>query len=75
MILARIGELGANTGLVRMVSRLRALGRTADLRGTLVVAAWPVALIGVALAAGSFVLAPTLAQVFFDEAHRADAVG
>jgi O-antigen/teichoic acid export membrane protein len=73
MILGRIGELGANTGLVRTVARFRALSQTVDLHRTLVVAAWPVALVGAFLALGTFVLAPQLAAVFFDAAHEAKA--
>jgi O-antigen/teichoic acid export membrane protein len=73
VILGRIGELGANTGLVRTVPRFRALRQTVDLHRTLVVAAWPVALVGASLALATFALAPQLAHVFFDAAHEEQA--
>jgi O-antigen/teichoic acid export membrane protein len=73
MILSRVGELGANTGLVRGVSRLRALRQTTDIRPTLAVAAWPTALVGVVLALAVFALAPQLATVFFDASHEEKA--
>jgi O-antigen/teichoic acid export membrane protein len=73
MILSRVGELGANTGLVRGVSRLRALRQTIDIRPTLAVAAWPMALVGVLLALAVFALAPQLATVFFDASHEEEA--
>jgi O-antigen/teichoic acid export membrane protein len=70
VILGRIGELGANTGLVRTVPRFRALNQTVDLHRTLVAAAWPVALVGASLALATFVLAPQLASLFFDAGHE-----
>jgi O-antigen/teichoic acid export membrane protein len=73
MIVSRVGELGANTGLVRSVSRLRALHQTVDIRPTLVVAAWPLALVGGLLALAVLVLAPQLATVFFDASHEEEA--
>lgn len=51
MIAANVLELGADTGLVRQLSRLVPLHRTADLRRTVVVAVVPVVLLG-ALAVG-----------------------
>jgi len=73
MILSKIGELGASTGLVRTVSRFRALGQSLDLRQAVDVAVWPVAIVSASLAVGTFVSAPQLAIVFFDDAHQAEA--
>jgi O-antigen/teichoic acid export membrane protein len=73
VILSRIGELGAATGLVRTVSRCCALGRTREVRVILHVAIWPVVVVGVALAGATYLLADPLASVFFDASHQAEA--
>jgi O-antigen/teichoic acid export membrane protein len=72
-ILNRVGELGASTGLVRTVSRFRALGRTGDLRTTLLVAVLPVALFGLLMGSATYAFAPQLGAIFFDAAHEAEA--
>jgi O-antigen/teichoic acid export membrane protein len=54
--------LGADAGLVRMIPRLRAMGRTQDLRPMIKVALIPVAAIGAIIAAALFVTAPALAR-------------
>src|SRR5918912_11243 len=69
-ILSNAGELGADTGVVRMIPRLRALGRGQDVRRTLVVALVPVGVLGIAFAAAVYMLAPELARVFFHGVHR-----
>ncbi|MBA3839587.1 MAG: polysaccharide biosynthesis C-terminal domain-containing protein [Thermoleophilaceae bacterium] len=73
MVLSRVGEAGASTGLVRTVPRLRALGRTVDVRRSLIVAAWPVAIICLLMGILLYAFAGALSSVFFDEAHEAEA--
>ena len=74
MIVSHSAELGANTGLVRTIPRYRALGRTADVRGALLVALSPVVLVGAVVGAVVFVLAPQIAEVFFHGVDRGDVV-
>lgn len=57
-------ELGADTGLLRWISRARALGRLTDVRQVVVVALVPVGLIGAAAAAAVWLTAPELAHAF-----------
>ena len=73
-ILANTAELGADTGLVRMVATYRATGRTQDVRPTIRVALWPVLGLSSAAAALVYLFAPELARVFIHEGSRADAV-
>jgi O-antigen/teichoic acid export membrane protein len=68
-ILETTARLGADTGLVRMVSRYRALGRTDDLAGTLLVGLGPVLAASVAFAIGMFVFGPQLAGVLAEPEH------
>jgi O-antigen/teichoic acid export membrane protein len=63
-------ELGADVGLVRTVARLRALGRSGDIRTTLRVAVGPVLAAGAAAGAVLFVLAPQAAHVFGRGPHQ-----
>jgi O-antigen/teichoic acid export membrane protein len=64
-ILSNIGELGADAGIVRTISRYLALGHTQDVRRSLVVALVPVIALGSAMACVLFVLALQLVRVFF----------
>jgi O-antigen/teichoic acid export membrane protein len=73
-IVANLAQMGANTGLVRGVSRTRALGRVEELRATLAIALWPVAAVSLAAGAAVFALASPLADVFFNGVHRDAAV-
>jgi O-antigen/teichoic acid export membrane protein len=66
MILSKVGELGASTGLVRTVSAYRALGRTVALRTVLSAAFLPVVTAGLVVAVGVYAFAPQIAEVFFD---------
>lgn len=66
-ILSNTLELGADTGLVRMVPRLLELGRPRELRRTVLAAVVPVALGGVIAAALVATFAPTLAHVFMQQ--------
>jgi O-antigen/teichoic acid export membrane protein len=63
-ILSNIAELGADDGLVRMIPRYRALGRTQDIRRTLAVSLWPVLGVGALFAAATYVYAPQLSHFF-----------
>lgn len=74
MILANTTELGADTGLVRMIPRYRVLERTEDIRPTIAVGLWPVVAIGSLVAAAVYVFAPQLASVFVRRAPRAEWV-
>jgi O-antigen/teichoic acid export membrane protein len=62
-ILSVAAQFGANTGAVRTVARLRALGRGEDVSRTLVAALCPVAAISVVLALALFVLAPEISRL------------
>jgi O-antigen/teichoic acid export membrane protein len=59
-----IAELGANTGLMRLISRAGAVGGLKKVRRVMPVALLPVAVIGTTGAAAIWVKAPDLAHVF-----------
>lgn len=63
-ILSRTAELGADTGLVRTVARLKARGRPQDIRPTLLVALVPVLTVATLLGVALWMWAPQLAQIF-----------
>ncbi len=62
-ILSNVGELGADTGLVKMLPHYRALGRNRDLPAVVRTALWPPVLFCLGLAAVAWLLAPQLAEV------------
>jgi O-antigen/teichoic acid export membrane protein len=70
-ILSLSALLGADAGLVRTIPRLLQAGRVDDVRLTARVALVPVAAVAAVAAVVVYVLAPDLAHVFFDSAHRA----
>jgi len=70
MILSNLTELGADTGVVRMIPRLRATGRERDLRTLVWAAVVPVALAGAAAAALVLLLAGPASQVLFGSAAQ-----
>ena len=75
LILSNTAELGADTGLTRMIPRYRVTGRVADVRRSLSVGLVPSFVGGVVLAAVSFALAGPLAEIFTNHRHAsADAV-
>jgi O-antigen/teichoic acid export membrane protein len=74
MILSNAGKLGADTGLLRTISRYRALGRIQDVRSTLYVALLPVLVFGSLLAGALLAFAPQLARVFIHGVDPADGV-
>lgn len=73
MILSNFGELGADTAMVRMVPRFRAMGQGSELRHALLSACVPVMVVGVVAACATYALAGDLARVFFSEPQRAAA--
>jgi O-antigen/teichoic acid export membrane protein len=74
MIISNTTELGADTGLVRMVAGYRATGRSRDVRPTLSLALWPVLLLSSAVAILVYAFAPQLATVFIHGGSRVTAV-
>jgi O-antigen/teichoic acid export membrane protein len=69
LILSNTAELGADTGLTRMIPRYRVDGRVADVRRSLSVGLVPSFLAGVILAVVSYVLAAPLAEIFTNHRH------
>jgi O-antigen/teichoic acid export membrane protein len=69
LILSNTAELGADTGLTRMIPRYRVDGRVADIRRSLSVGLVPSFAGGVLLAAVSYILAGPLAEVFTNHRH------
>lgn len=63
MILANVLEFGADTGLVRELSRQVSLNRFGDLRRTVVIAVFPVVVVGGAVLTVLWLAAPTLARL------------
>lgn len=70
-ILSIAAQFGAETGVLRTVSRMLALGEREHLRGVFLVSLAPVMLIGIGFAIGVFLLAPALADVFMHGSQRA----
>ena len=63
-VLSNTAELGADTGLVRTIARLRALDRVRDIRKTLLVAVIPPLVVGSIFALAMWFWAPELAHIF-----------
>ena len=74
IILSALATFGADTGLVRMSSRLLALERSPELRPTVAVALGPSLLASLVLAVLTFGFAPALADLFFRGDHGDQAV-
>jgi O-antigen/teichoic acid export membrane protein len=72
IILSNTCELGADTGLTRMIPRLRVLGRIPDIRRSMAVGILPGFVAGIVLAELTFFLADPLAEIFTNHQH-ADA--
>ena len=70
-ILSLSALLGADAGLVRTIPRLLQSDRSSDIRPTIRVALVPVTVVSAIAAVVVYALAPELAHVFFDQAHRA----
>src|SRR4029077_10677333 len=67
-------ELGADTGLVRMISMYRAQDRDGDLRPPIAVGLRPILVIGSVFAGLVFAFAPQLASVFINNASKEEGV-
>jgi len=63
-VLSNTAELGADTGLVRTIARLRALDRVRDVRKTIAVAVIPPLVIGTLFGVAMWLWAPQLAHIF-----------
>jgi len=63
-VLSNTAELGADTGLIRMVSRLRALDRVRDIRKTVYAALIPPLVVGTLFGVAMWMWAPELAHIF-----------
>ncbi len=72
LIATTIGNLGTQTGLVYFLSRCRTRGRTGEIDSYVRTAVWPMVVLALAMAAGTFLLAPELARLISaGDAHRA----
>lgn len=67
VVLAMVGRLGSGTGLVYFTSRMRSLGRHADIRTYTRIATRPAVLVSVAVAVALLVWAPWLARLVAGE--------
>jgi O-antigen/teichoic acid export membrane protein len=67
-------ELGADTGLLRWISRARAVGGLAQVRRVVAAALLPVAIVGTAAAVAIWVAAPDLARAFLHGLRPGEAV-
>jgi O-antigen/teichoic acid export membrane protein len=74
MILSNTAELGADTGLVRMVSMYRVQGRHGDLRPTIAIGLWPILIIASVFAGFVYAFAPQLASVFINHASQEEGI-
>jgi O-antigen/teichoic acid export membrane protein len=74
MILVNVVELGADTGLVRMIPYALHGERRGDVRRLIEVALIPVAIVGVLIAVATYVWAPQLSAVFFHGVGLGDIV-
>jgi O-antigen/teichoic acid export membrane protein len=74
LILTNAAELGADTGLVRMIAAYRGTGHARDIPRTLSVALWPVLVVSTLAGAAVYAFAPQLSRVLITDASRADAV-
>jgi O-antigen/teichoic acid export membrane protein len=63
-VLSNTAELGADTGLVRFISRLLALDRARDIRKTIWVAIIPPLIVGTLFGIAMWLWAPQLAHIF-----------
>ena len=64
VILSNTCELGADTGLARMIPRLRVQSRIADVRAVIGVGIWPALASGLLSAVAVYVFAAPLAEIF-----------
>jgi O-antigen/teichoic acid export membrane protein len=69
-ILAAAGTAGADTGLLYVATRSRALGRVAELRRTMAIAFGPTVLAATAIAVAVHLTAPRLSELLIDEKYQ-----
>ena len=72
LILSNTCELGADTGLTRMIPRYRVKGRIADVRASLGVGIYPGLIAGIGFAVLAFVFAQPISE-FFTNYRKGDA--
>jgi O-antigen/teichoic acid export membrane protein len=72
-LLSNTAELGADTGLVRMVATYLSKGRVADIRRTIWIAILPVLILSVAASVAVWIFAPQLTRLLIHGANRAGA--
>jgi len=72
LIVSNVCELGADTGLVRMIPRYRALGRSADVSHAVRAGIIPGTALAALAAAGLYVIAPDVAPVLTQPGHQAE---
>jgi O-antigen/teichoic acid export membrane protein len=70
-ILSNVGELGADTGLVKILPRYRALNRNRDLGTVVQIAIWPVIIFGIGMGVATWLLAPELTSLLSHAEHGA----
>jgi O-antigen/teichoic acid export membrane protein len=70
LVVSHICELGADTGLVRMIARYRHFGRRAAVRRVVLVGVMPGTALAAAAAAALFAGAPRIATVLTQAAHE-----
>jgi O-antigen/teichoic acid export membrane protein len=68
-LLSTIAQWGSETGLVRAIPRYRVLGRTSDIRHSLVAGLAPVAIVGAVLGVVMFVWAEPLSSLLTNGRH------
>ncbi|MGP3966131.1 MATE family efflux transporter [Streptomyces sp. 6N223] len=69
-ILSAAGTAGADTGLLYVATRSRALGRVAELRRTMAIAFGPTVLAATAIAVSVHLAAPGLSELLIDEQYQ-----
>ena len=71
LIVSNICEMGADTGLVRMIPRYRVLGRGSDVRRVVLVGLLPGVVLATAVGALLFAMAPHIAAALTQPRHEA----
>lgn len=70
MILIAVGAAGADTGLLYIATRNRAIGRVSELRRAMAIAFGPTTLVAIGIAVGVYLAAPWMSEMLVDEEHR-----
>jgi O-antigen/teichoic acid export membrane protein len=69
-ILAAVGAAGADTGLLYIATRSRAIGRVSELRRAMAIAFGPTTLVAIGIAVAVYFAAPWMSEMLVDEAHQ-----